>query len=229
MKRLRFWAALYFSVSLSVALVPDAKAQQVISIGWGKALLTKPSGKPRAVVVLVPGGDGYVGISGDGSVERERNWIVHTRAAYARAGMASLLLDSGASINSAIAESRKIAPRVVVIAMSRGSTRIPVVLSEQPDGLVLASSFLEQFQSQLASPISLPPMLVVHHRGDNCGHTDAGQVTPFMAWAGKRARLVWISGGTDEGNPCGNRGHHGFVGREGAVVSAVIDFTQRLR
>lgn len=229
MKGLRLSAL--FVVGLCVAgLAPsESRAQQVVSIGWGSALLTMPAGKPRAVIVLVPGGDGDIGISGDGSVARDRNWIVRTRGAYARAGMASLLLDSGASISSAVAEGRKIAPRVIVVAMSRGSTRVPSALSSQPDGLVLASSFLEQVQGQLGSPAALPPTLVVHHRGDTCARTDAGQVAPFMAWAGNRARLVWISGGIDRGNPCGNQGHHGFVGREGAVVSAIIGFVQRIR
>lgn len=229
MKRLRLSAL--FVVGLCVAgFVPnESRAQQIVSIGWGKALLTMPRGNPKAVVVLVPGGDGDIGISGDGSVERDRNWIVRTRGAYARAGIASLLLDAGANIGTAVSEGRKIAPRVIVVAMSRGSTRIPSSLSAQPDGLVLASSFLDQIQGQLGSPAALPPTLVVHHRGDSCPRTDAGQVAPFMAWAGNRARLVWISGGSDVGNPCGNQGHHGFVGREGAVVSAIIGFAERIR
>lgn len=229
MKTSKFWTALALGLSLACANAIPASAQQVVSIGWGKALLTMPRGNPKAVVVLVPGGDGDIGISGDGSVERDRNWIVRTRGAYARAGIASLLLDAGANIGTAVSEGRKIAPRVIVVAMSRGSTRVPSALSSQPDGLVLASSFLDQIQGQLGSPAALPPTLVVHHRGDSCPRTDAGQVAPFMAWAGNRARLVWISGGTDEGNPCGNRGHHGFVGREGAVVSAIIGFVGRTR
>jgi hypothetical protein len=229
MKSLRLTAMFAVGFLMAGLPVPLVQAQEVVSIGWGKALLTMPAGKPRAVIVLVPGGDGDIGLAGDGSIARDRNWIVRTRGAYARAGMASLLLDSGASISTAVAEGRKIAPRVIVVAMSRGSTRVPSALSSQPDGLVLASSFLEQIQGQLGSPAALPPTLVVHHRGDSCARTDAGQVAPFMGWAGNRARLVWISGGTDQGNPCGNQGHHGFVGREGAVVSAIIGFAQRIR
>lgn len=227
--RLRISALFVVGLLVTGFSAQELRAQNVVSIGWGKALLTMPTGKPRAVIVLVPGGDGDVGISRDGSVARDTNWIVRTRGAYARAGMASLLLDAGASVSSGVSEGRKIAPRVIVVAMSRGSTRVPSALSSQPDALVLASSFLEQVQGQVGSPDALPPTLVVHHRGDSCPRTDAGQVAPFMAWAGNRARLVWISGGADEGNPCGNRGHHGFVGREGAVVNAIIGFAQRLR
>ncbi len=58
-------------------------------------------------------------------------------------------------------------------------------------------------------------------RRGSCKRTDAGQVPGFMAWASGRARLVWINGGSDEGNPCGNRAYHGFVGRESAVVGFV--------
>lgn len=230
MKRLaQLTFAALIAGSAPLAVPSAAKAQEIVSIGWGRALLTMPTATPRAVVVLVPGGDGDIGISADGSVERDRNWIVRTRSAYRKAGIASLLLDSGADIGTAITEARKIAPRVFVVAMSRGSTRVPSALSARPDGLVLASSFLDHLQSRLGDASTLPPTLVIHHRRDDCQRTNFDQVPGFMAWAGSRARLVWIDGGQTEGNPCGNRAYHGFVGREGAVVSAIIQFVRRGR
>jgi hypothetical protein len=230
MKRLaQLTLAALIAGAAPLAVQNTAQAQEIVSIGWGRALLTMPAAKPRAVVVLVPGGDGDIGISADGSVERDRNWIVRTRGAYLKAGIASLLLDAGADIGTAITEARKIAPRVVVVAMSRGSTRIPAALSARPDGLVLASSFLDQVQTRLGDAGALPPTLVIHHRRDDCQRTHFEQVPGFMSWAGPRARLVWIDGGQNEGNPCGNRAYRGFVGREGAVVSAIIGFVGRGR
>ena len=51
-------------------------------------------------------------------------------------------------------------------------------------------------------------------------------VPPFMAWASGRERLVWIDGGSSQSNPCRGQSYHGFVGREGAVVSAIIGFVR---
>lgn len=68
------------------------------------------------------------------------------------------------------------------------------------------------------------PTLGIHHRRGNCRRTHIEQVPGFMAWAGSRARLIWIDGGHNKGNPCGNRAYHGFVGRDGAVISAIIGF-----
>jgi hypothetical protein len=47
-----------------------------------------------------------------------------------------------------------------------------------------------------------------------------------MAWASGRERLVWIDGGSSQSNPCRGQSYHGFVGREGAVVSAIIGFVR---
>jgi hypothetical protein len=54
-------------------------------------------------------------------------------------------------------------------------------------------------------------------------------VPSFMAWASGRTRLIWIDGGTSRGNPCRGQSYHGFVGREGAVVSAIIGFVRQVR
>ncbi len=208
--------------------------EQVITVGGGffgggRALLTMPRGKPSAAVILLPGGGGDIGLSEDGSIAREGNWIVRTRGRYASAGIASLLLDAGADPSAAIRAMRQVAPKVVLVAMSRGSTRVPPALSAGPDGVVFASSMLDHVRQTLGSASALPPTLVVHHRRDDCRVTHYEMVQPFMAWASGRARLVWIDGGTSEGNPCRNQAYHGFIGREGAVVSAIIGFVRSTR
>lgn len=205
--------------------------EQVISLGGGffgggRALLTMPRGKPSAVVILMPGGGGDIGLSDDGSIARDSNWIVRTRGRYASAGIASLLLDAGADPSAAIKAMRQIAPKVVLVAMSRGSTRVPPALSTAPDGVVLASSMLDYVRQTVGSAGALPPTLVIHHRRDDCRATHFEMVQPFMAWASGRARLVWIDGGTSRGNPCRNQAYHGFIGREGSVVSAIIGFVR---
>jgi hypothetical protein len=188
-----------------------------------------PRGKPSAVVILLPGGGGDIGLSDDGSIARDSNWIVRTRGRYASAGIASLLLDAGADPSGAIRAMRQVAPKVVLVAMSRGSTRVPPALSAGPDAVVFTSSMLDHVRQNVGSAGALPPTLVIHHRRDDCHVTHYEMVQPFMAWASGRARLVWIDGGTSRGNPCRGQSYHGFVGREGAVVSAIIGFVRGKR
>jgi hypothetical protein len=230
-------AAVALALSMLILTCP-ARAQesyrpgeQVISVGGGffgggRALLTMPRGKPSAVVILMPGGAGDIGLSDDGSIARDRNWIVRTRGSYASAGIASLLLDAGSDPAAAIRAMRQVAPKVVLVAMSRGSTRVPPALSARPDAVVFTSSMLDHVRQTVGSPSALPPTLVIHHRRDDCRVTHYDMAPPFMAWASGRARLVWIDGGTSRGNPCGNQAYHGFIGREGAVVSAIIGFVR---
>jgi hypothetical protein len=210
-----------------------AGAEEVVDLGGflgsGKALLNKPAGKASAGLVLLTGGDGYIGISGNGDITSQGNWIVRTRGAYARSGIASILLDGGADPAKAVELMRTIAPRVVVVAMSRGSLKVPALLGTRPDGIVLASSFLDDVQSEIGSASRLPPTLVIHHRQDGCSETLPDLVEPFQAWAGSRARTIWIEGGSSTGNPCRAQAYHGFIGRENAVVSSIVGFTRSLR
>ena len=160
---------------------------------------------------------------------RDGNWIVRTRRNYAASGIASLLIDAGANPGAAVTFMRGIAPKVVIVAMSRGSTRVPQALSAKPDGVVFASSMLDQVRQGIGAPSALPPTLVIHHRRDECPVTHFSMAGEFMAWAGSRARLVWIDGGTSQGRICAGRAYHGFVGREGAVVGAITGFMRGLR
>ena len=185
-----------FALTIAVTFSPaSAQAEEVVQIGGGRAILNLPAGRPSVGLILLPGGDGDIGIGDDGSIDRQGNWIVRTRGAYRSAGMASLLLDAGADVGSAMAYMRRIAPRVVLVAMSRGSTKVPGALSYNPDGVVLASSMLSTVRGSLWSASSLPPTLVLHHRKDECRVTHAADVEPFAEWAGSKVRVRWIDGG----------------------------------
>jgi hypothetical protein len=210
-----------------------SRAEEVVELGGffgsGKALLNKPAGKARAGLVLLTGGDGYIGIGQDGSVARDANWIVHTRRAYLGSGIASITLDGGADPGKAIELMRTIAPRVIVVAMSRGALKVAGTLSQRPDGIVFASAMLDDARAAIGDASRLPPTLLIHHRQDSCRLTLPEAAVAFQQWAGSRARLLWIDGGSSTGNPCQARAYHGFVGREGAVTGAITAFAGSLR
>ena len=53
---------------------------------------------------------------------------------------------------------------------------------------------------------------------------DAGRVVVVGRGAGGRARVAWLSGGAEGGDPCEAAGHHGFAGLDGQVVSLAAGF-----
>lgn len=226
--------SLAFLATALLLTASAAQAEEVVDLGGsflgnGRALLNKPAGKARAGLVLLTGGDGYVGIGADGSVARSGNWIVRTRGAYARSGIASITLDGGADPAKAVEYMRGIAPRVIVVAMSRGALKVADTLSARPDGVVFASSILDGARGMIGDPGRLPPTLIIHHRQDSCRLTLPDSAVTFQQWTGGKARLVWIDGGSSTGDPCQARAYHGFIGREGQVVSAITSFAGSLR
>jgi hypothetical protein len=120
-------------------------------------------------------------------------------------------------------------PALAHSPMIRGSTRVPPALSSRPYAVVFTSSMLDHVRQTMGSPGALPPTLVIHHRRDDCHITHYDIVPSFMAWASGRARFIWIDGGTSRGNPCRGQSYHVFVGREGAIVSAIIGLVRQVR
>lgn len=217
--------ALFLSLAVGPALAGEA-----VQLSGGYGLLNAPRA-PRASVVLIPGGNGYLNIRPDGGFSSlGGNQLVRTRKVYASAGVASLVVDGGVSIASAVTYLRTRFNRpVTVVATSRGSLRIASALSARPSGVAITAGFLDQVQGKVGSPANLPPTLVVHHRRDGCRLTPPSAVEPFKAWGGARVRVAWFDGGSDQGNPCQARGYHGFAGLDGRVVGTVAAFAKRVR
>ena len=211
----------------SCTLAASARAEEIVAFGERFALYNSPASRPAIGLILLPGGGGDIGISPSGAIKQQRNWIVRTRAAYAKSGIASLLLDSGIDLSDAFAFLRQRADRIVIVAQSRGSLKIPRALAYKPDAIVLTSSMLSTVQERIGGPDALPRTLVVHHRSDFCHVTHASDVASFAQWAGARVRVAWIDGGSEpKGRLCGANHYHGFVGREGEVVAAIAQFVK---
>jgi hypothetical protein len=223
-------------LALASFLAFPAKAAETISIGGVSAVLIRPA-KPKASVILLPGGNGYMGITADGQITQLRgNSLVRTRDAFAARGFAVLLPEANVDLSAAIATMAAIKRPVTLIGTSRGTQRIAsaIAAGAKPDKIVLTSGFLSaesgdgyNVMSTVGSPDKLPPTLVIHHRNDGCRVTLPAGVEPFMAWAGKKAQVTWLSGGVNEGDPCQAAGYHGFAGIEGQMVSAAAGFAAR--
>jgi len=221
-------AALFAAVAISPAL-----ADETVTIGGSRAVLIRPKAV-RASVILLPGGSGAIQAGDQGDIHGLLgNQLVRTRNAYAARGLAVLVADAGTNLKSAVDYMAAIKRPVTVIATSRGTLRAAegIAGGARPDALVLTSGFLSpesggggNVMSILGSPAALPRTLVIHHRQDSCRFTLPAGIDPFIKWSAGRARVSWLSGGAEEGDPCEARGHHGFNGLDGQVVGLAGGF-----
>jgi hypothetical protein len=234
-------AALAVAVAGGGALLCDRRAeatsgieQSTVSVGGVQAALLTPP-HPRGALVLLAGGDGNIGVGADGSIARAGNQLVRTRAAYAAHGFAVLVPDCCVDVAAAVDYMGRYG-KVTLVGASVGTKRAArgLAAGARPARLVLTSGFLSDASGDrdnviaiLGSPAALPPTLIVHHRHDECRKTSPDGVTPFLAWAAGRARVVWLDGGVSEGDPCEAFAHHGFNGIDGQVVGVVSGFAAR--
>lgn len=210
-----------------------ARADETVSIGGSQAVLLRPAA-PRASVILMPGGDGSLSVGPGGQIgSLKGNQLVRTRAAYQQHGLAVLVVDAGVNLAAAVDYMAAVKKPVIVVGTSRGTLRAAqgIARGARPDALVLTSGFLtnesgggQNVANILGSPEKLPRTLVIHHRHDGCRLTQPAGVEPFIKWSGGRARVAWLDGGADDGDPCQAKGHHGFAGLDGRVVSLAASF-----
>ncbi|CCE09911.1 conserved exported hypothetical protein [Bradyrhizobium sp. STM 3843] len=210
-----------------------AMADETVTVGGSRAALIRPAAV-RASVILLPGGDGAINVGDHGDIHGLLgNQLVRTRNAYAAHGLAVLVADYGTDLKAAVDYMAAIKRPVTVIATSRGTLRAAqgIAGGARPDALVLTSGFLSQesgsssnVMSILGSPSALPRTLIIHHTNDACKFTLPAGVDPFIKWSGGRARVRWLSGGAEQGDPCEARGHHGFNGLDGQVVGLAAGF-----
>ena len=228
------WIGLSAATAILLGLVGGpASADETVSIGGSRAVLIKPKA-PHASVILMPGGSGAIAAGDNGDIHGLNfNQLVRTRNAYAARGLAVLVVDAGTPLAAAVQYMAAIKRPVTVIATSRGTIRAAegIAGGARPDALVLTSGLLspesgsgQNVESILGSPAALPRTLVIHHRQDGCKLTLPAGVDPFVKWSAGRARVVWVSGGTDQGDPCEAGAHHGFNGQDGQVVGLAAGF-----
>jgi len=98
------------------------------------------------------------------------------------------------------------------------------------DGLVLTSSVLRGSHNLQEPPVTdmavdriTIPVLVVHHRHDDCSVCPFPEAERLVSklTAAPRKELIAVDGGETEGNPCEAFAHHGYNGIESEVVAKV--------
>jgi hypothetical protein len=138
-----------------------------------------------------------------------------------------------ADVKAAIARLRQVAPLPVwLIGTSRGTQSVAYVATELagsdgPDGIVLTSTILSDKRGRAVPLMPLGkvrvPVLVVHHENDGCPLCAFSQVPSLIdkLTGSPRKRLLAVSGGKTEGDPCEAFAHHGYNGIEDDVVAQI--------
>ena len=119
-----------------------------------------------------------------------------------------------------------------LIGTSRGTISLSHVSGLLPiDGVIYSASVTEFSDHRPAtaldgdlSKISVP-VLLVHHRGDNCHVTPAWGVSALadrLTNSPKIDRMFYTGGSPPVGHECGATSQHGFIGLEQDVVNGMV-------
>lgn len=212
---------------------PVASGGQTVTVAGIDNILIRHE-NAKGSIILLTGGDGRLDVGPDGHFRSGAdNVLIRNRDGFAARGYNVLLVDKGTSLATAVATMAGLKRPVTIVATSAGTPRAAegLLKGARPDRLVLTSAFLSKESGPsrsiidiLGSPKLLPPTLVIHHREDGCRFTRPAGVAPFQAWAGAKARVAWLEGGMQLGNPCRSRAHHGFNGQDTELVSLIAEF-----
>ena len=201
-----------------------------------------------ATVVLLPGGNGGIALSGD--EPSSRDFLVKNREYFSLQGFNVAVIgrpsdklnldlparrspDHLTDIRRIVAYLRNDSPLPVwLVGMSRGTVSATAAAiafgSEDLAGIVLASSI-----TSTTIPYTVPrqrlsririPVLVLHHEKDACGICDPDGVREIMAGLTNVpvAKAVLVGGGwLPSGNPCTSSHWHGYSGMEREAVDII--------
>jgi len=205
-------------LAATLAFAPARLAAETATVGGAKAQLSVPE-RPKASLILVPGRGGLSAVDPLQRAARD----------YAARGFAVLSVDSKTNIGAAFQYMQQVARPVWVAAVSAGTRRLGGAIASGKflgKRIVLVSGNLKQVREQIGRPELLPRTLIIHHRYDRCQNTLPDEVAPFQAWGGNKVSVVWMDGGSNEGDPCGPRSHHGMAGLDGKVADAIAAFLE---
>ena len=217
MFRSRYRIVVYTIAAWLSAAMPAARAASTVldvKLAGGatdRVLLLQPDKPPPAALIMLPGGNGIVGISADGDIEITGNFLVRTRDAWVKQGFAVAIPDVptnhanalfGVRLSSEYADTL----RQIVDAL-RAKTKAPVWLvgtsqgtnaaanaagrlaAGEIAGLVLTSSVTEAGPTpQLRETVFgadlaaiKVPTLIAYNTDDKCALTPVGKVASLKA------------------------------------------------
>lgn len=233
--------------------------EQVVDLPLGEGLhqrvLYAAPARPRATLVMLPGGSGDVGIRRDGDLRHDDNFVVRTRGDWVARGYAVLIPDTIERANLRGVRSSPAYARLVdgLAGYARSQTAAPVFLLGTSQGSIAAMNGAAHAPPGLVrgvvltESVSVPghsgetvfdadpqgvraPALVVANRDDACDVAPPA-MAPRIAAAMTRSpevQVLNVQGGMDRSDkPCGSLSPHGYYGIEAPVIAQISRWLAR--
>jgi hypothetical protein len=216
-----------------------------------RVLVTRPD-QAKGSIVMLPGGEGDVGIERDGDLRHGHNFVVRTRRQWNARGYAVVIPDTVEGENLRGQRSSPAYARVVgdLVAFARKTAEGPVFVLGTSQGAIAAMNGAAHAPRGSVAGVVLTesvsvrggsgetvfdadpaavrvPALVVANRDDRC------DVAPPSAAPGIAAamtnspdvRVMYVSGGRKRStSDCGSLTPHGYDGIEDKVVDGIADW-----
>jgi hypothetical protein len=222
--------------------------------GQQHVLLVTPP-RPKAVIIMLPGGDGDIGLTREGDIRHDNNFVVRTRDLWVAHGYAVLIPDTidGENLRGQRSSPQyarlvgdlikfahhQVAAPAFLLGTSQGSIAAMNGAAHAPSGS-LAGVVLTESVSVMggshetvfdADPQAVRvPALVVANEDDQC-EVAPPAMAPKIAAALRSSpdvRVVTVSGGVAHAsNPCGSLSPHGYYGIESRVVGTISDWLDK--
>lgn len=251
---MRFWPHYLQYISIVLALyVPVAQAdtQQVETLNLVdgrmlRVLYVSPT-YPTAILLMLPGGTGRVGLSLGGRLQHAHDFVIRTKDDWVSRGYAVVIADSPNDINlrgyrhtAAYTEVLK----QIIVQVRQHSSR-PIFLIGTSQGSIAAVNGGAHIPDVkgivLAEPVSVmghsgetiysagldsvhAPVLVVANQKDRCWVAPPNQANAIVsaASASEDVRLLKVSGGQMRAQRgCSALSAHGYYGIESEVIEGV--------
>ncbi|GAB6968471.1 hypothetical protein JCM25156A_25090 [Komagataeibacter kakiaceti JCM 25156] len=205
--------------------------------------------RPRATLIMFPGGSGDIGLGQDGHIRHGDNFVVRTRGAWNRRGYAVLIPDTTGHVDLRGRRGSATYARLVgdMIAFVRRQGSGPVFLLGTSQGAIAAVNGAAHAASGalagvvLAEAVSVmggsgetvfsagpqavrAPVLVVANRDDRCNVAPphyAGRIAAAMTGS-RKVNVLMVAGGTKRSDRnCGSLTPHGYFGIENGVIAQI--------
>jgi pimeloyl-ACP methyl ester carboxylesterase len=235
-------------LALSLPATSFAQSSKVYDVGRQRVLYLAP-GRPRATIVMLPGGSGDIGLERNGSLRHGDNFVVRTRALWVAKGYAVLIPDAIDEANLRGTRSSPQYARLVadLVRFAQAQSPGPVFLLGTSQGsiaamngaaqaapgtvagVVLAESVSRRGGSHEtvfdAAPQSVRvPVLIIANRDDACPVAppeDAPKIAAALTQA-RSVRVLSVSGGVYQSKgSCESLTPHGYDGIETQVIDAI--------
>jgi pimeloyl-ACP methyl ester carboxylesterase len=222
--------------------------------GERQRILYASPARPKATIVMLPGGAGDVGLRRDGNVLHDDNFVVRTRSLWVQRGYAVLIPDTVDRANlRGVRSSPEYAALVEdLVGFAHGQASGPVFLLGTSQGSIAAMNGAAHAQPRAISGVVLTesvsqmgasgetvfsadpqdvraPALVVANQDDRCDVAppeDAPRIAAAMTRSAS-VDLISVAGGVQRSSrPCGSLTPHGYYGIEAEVISRIDGWMQ---